>query len=130
MAFCAAMAQEGAKTAKIVFKKEVHDFGKFPENDSYVTCAFEFTNKGNAPLVIHKAIASCGCTTLSFPKEPIMPGGKGVITVAYNGKGKNPAPFRRSIRIITNGEPETSVIYIKGEMTESKGGKSKGSKRK
>lgn len=117
MSFTMAFAQEGTKEAKIVFKEIVHDFGKFPESDPYVTCVFEFTNEGNAPLIIHRALASCGCTVPTFPKEPIMPGKSGTITVSYNGKGRYPAPFKKSIRIMTNANPEVTILYVKGEMT-------------
>ena len=48
--------------ADIKFDKTTHDFGKFSENSPVVSCVFTFTNIGDAPLVIHHALASCGCT--------------------------------------------------------------------
>ena len=50
------------KEASIVFDKTTQDLGTFSEDDPIVKCTFTFTNEGNAPLVIHQAIASCGCT--------------------------------------------------------------------
>ena len=58
-------------TAEIKFEKTTHNFGAFSENNPKVTCKFKFTNTGNGPLVIHQAIASCGCTVPQYPKEPI-----------------------------------------------------------
>ena len=51
-----------AQTADIKFDKTTHDFGTFSENNPVVSCVFTFTNIGDAPLVIHQAVASCGCT--------------------------------------------------------------------
>lgn len=49
-----------AQTADIKFDKTTHDFGTFSENNPVVSCVFTFTNIGDAPLVIHQAVASCG----------------------------------------------------------------------
>ena len=76
--------------AEITFEKTTHNFGSFPESSPKVTCVFKFKNSGDGPLVIHQAIASCGCTVPQYPKEPIKPGESGQITVTYNGAGKFP----------------------------------------
>ena len=68
-------------TAEIKFEKTTHNFGAFSENNPKVTCKFKFTNTGNGPLVIHQAIASCGCTVPQYSKEPIKAGESGEITV-------------------------------------------------
>lgn len=88
--------------ADIKFDKTTHDFGKFSENSPVVSCTFTFTNIGDAPLVIHQAVASCGCTVPEYTKEPIMPGKKGTIKVTYNGTGKYPGHFKKSITLRTN----------------------------
>ena len=95
-----------AGTAEIKFNETSHDFGSFPENAPKVTCKFKFTNTGDGPLVIHQAIASCGCTVPQYPKEPIKPGESGEITVTYNGAGKFPGHFRKSITLRTNAKQE------------------------
>ena len=51
--------------ADIKFEKTTHDFGTFSEDDPVVTCTFKFTNTGDGLLVIHQAVASCGCTVPS-----------------------------------------------------------------
>jgi len=104
--------------AKIKWNKVEHDFGTFSEKSGIQTCEFSFTNSGNKPLVINQAVASCGCTIPTYSKEPIMPGEKGVITVKYNGEGKFPGKFRKTITVRTNGTVEMSRLYITGEMTE------------
>ena len=75
--------------ADIKFDKTTHDFGKFSENSPVVSCTFTFTNIGDAPLVIHQAVASCGCTVPEYTKEPIMPGKKGTIKVTYQRQNRD-----------------------------------------
>ncbi len=105
------------KQAEISFDKTTHDFGTFSENQPKVKCVFNFTNTGNGPLVINQAVASCGCTIPDYTKEPIMPGKKGTIEVTYNGSGKYPGPFKKSITVRSNAKVELVRLYIKGEMT-------------
>lgn len=107
-------------TAKITFEKTTHNFGSFPEISPKVTCTFKFTNTGNAPLIIHQAISSCGCTVPTYPKEPIKPGGSGEIKVVYDGTGKFPEHFRKTITIRTNAENEIVRLVVEGDMTPAK----------
>ena len=103
---------------EIKFDKTVHNFGTFSEKTPVQTAVFAFTNIGKAPLIINQAIASCGCTIPSDTKEPIMPGEKGTVKVTYNGKGKFPGHFKKSITIRTNGKVEMVRLYIEGDMKE------------
>lgn len=59
--------------AEISFKKDVHDFGKV-KNGADAIYEFEFTNTGKEPLIISEVKKTCGCTTPTWSKEPIMPG--------------------------------------------------------
>ena len=104
--------------AEIKFDKTTHNFGKFSESSPVVTCTFTFTNTGDKPLIIHQAVASCGCTVPEYTKDPIQPGDKGTIKVTYNGTGKFPGHFKKSITVRTNGKVEMTRLYIEGEMEE------------
>ena len=104
-----------AGEAEIKFEKTSHDFGTFPESEK-VTCTFKFTNTGDNLLVIHQAIASCGCTVPQYSKEPIKPGETGEIVVIYNGAGKFPGHFKKSITIRTNAKQEIVRLYVEGDM--------------
>lgn len=100
--------------AKIVFTKDTHDYGTV-KNGADGTCTFEFKNTGNAPLIISNAKGSCGCTVPSWPKEPIAPGAKGVITVKYDTK--RPGPINKSVTITSNAvNGADTVIRIKGNV--------------
>ncbi|WP_291110831.1 DUF1573 domain-containing protein [Flavobacterium sp. UBA6195] len=89
-------AQSGAK---IEFKEETINYGEVEKGKDNGIRIFEFTNTGDAPLVIKNAKSSCGCTVPEWPKEPIAPGGKGQIKVQYN---MNPGPISKTITIETN----------------------------
>jgi len=114
--FTMAMAQ---KPAEIKFEKMTHDFGKFSEKEPVVSCVFSFTNIGELPLVINQAVASCGCTVPEYTKTPIQPGEKGEVKVTYNGTGKFPGHFKKSITVRTNGAVEMTRLYIEGDMEEA-----------
>ena len=111
-----AMAQ---KPAEIKFDKLTHDFGTFSEKNPVVTYTFTYTNVGEQPLVINQAVASCGCTVPEYTKTPIQPGEQGQIKVTYNGTGKFPGHFKKSITVRTNGAVEMTRLYIEGDMTEA-----------
>ena len=115
----AAEESKGVKEASIVFDNTTQDLGTFSEDNPVVKCTFTFTNKGNAPLVIHQAIASCGCTVPTYTRMPVKPGEKGKLDVTYNGTGKFPGRFKKSITVRTNAKEQMVRLYITGKMTES-----------
>ena len=104
--------------AKISFDTMTHNFGTFTSDEPIKKCTFTFTNKGNKPLVINQATASCGCTMAKYTKTPIMPGEKGSISVTYNGKGKFFGHFKKSITVRAEAVPELTRLYIEGVMTD------------
>lgn len=107
-------AQEVQNGAKISFTKETHDYGTV-KNGGDGTCTFEFKNTGNAPLILSDAKGSCGCTVPTWPKEPIAPGAKGVISVKYDTK--RPGAINKSVTITSNAVNEpTKTIRIKGTV--------------
>ena len=110
-----ALVTFAAGEAEIKFEKTSHNFGSFPETEK-VTCTFKFTNTGDNMLVIHQAIASCGCTVPQYPKQPIKPGESGEIKVTYDGSGKFPGHFKKSITLRTNAKQEIVRLYIEGDM--------------
>ncbi|QNK77523.1 DUF1573 domain-containing protein [Winogradskyella undariae] len=102
-------AQE--KVAKIEFKTDVIDYGTIEKGADGVR-VFEFTNTGDAPLVISNVKSTCGCTVPKKPKDPIMPGETGVIEVKYDTKRVN--PIRKTITVFSNAETPTVALKIKG----------------
>lgn len=97
------------KEAAIKFKKKVHDFGTIKEADGSVTCKFEFTNTGTAPLVIISATAGCGCTRPTFEDKPIQPGKSSEIRVSFNPSGR-PGEFNKNITVKTNAHANKKIV--------------------
>jgi hypothetical protein len=105
-------AQTSLTAENMAFKEMTHDFGTVPEGPD-ATVEFVFTNTGKEPIIIEKAQPSCGCTVPSFPKEPIMPGSKATINVAYHSKGR-PGAFTKNITVVSNAG--TKMLTIKGNV--------------
>lgn len=99
--------------AEIKFDSKEYDFGYIKEQDGKVTGTFEFTNTGKQPLIIIEVYVSCGCMNPKYPKRPIEPGKKGVITVEYNPLGRIGA-FRKEIKVLTNGKKKRTSLHIIG----------------
>ena len=102
-------AQE--KVAKIEFKTDVIDYGTIEKGANGVRI-FEFTNTGNAPLIISSVKSTCGCTVPKKPTEPIMPGESGEIEVKYDTNRVN--PIRKTITVISHADTPTVALKIKG----------------
>ncbi|MBQ0733470.1 DUF1573 domain-containing protein [Aquimarina celericrescens] len=102
-----------AQSAKIEFKTEVIDYGEITKGSDGVR-QFEFTNTGDAPLIISRVYSSCGCTIPKKPENPIAPGETGVIEVKYDTK--RVGPIRKTITVYSNAEQATKAIKIKGTV--------------
>ena len=104
--------------AEIKFDTLRHNFGTFSAADPVVKCSFAFTNTGTAPLVIHQAFASCGCTVPTFTKTPIKPGERGKIDITYNGRDRFPGHFQKTVTVRSNAITEIIRLTIEGNMEE------------
>jgi hypothetical protein len=96
------------------FVEESYNFGEVSEGPQ-VTHEFKFVNHGKEALILSNVKASCGCTTPSWPKDPILPGKEATILVTYNTQGR-PGNFNKSITITSNAATPNKVIYIKGTV--------------
>lgn len=106
------------KAAKIEFKSETIDYGVIEKGSDGVR-VFEFTNTGDAPLIISKVSSSCGCTIPKKPDAPILPGATGEIQVKYDTNRVN--PIRKAITVISNADTPTVVLKITGEVIAPEG---------
>ncbi|TDI72597.1 MAG: DUF1573 domain-containing protein [Bacteroidetes bacterium] len=99
--------------AKIEFKTEIIDYGQIEKGSDGIR-VFEFTNIGDADLIIQDVKSSCGCTVPEKPKDPVAPGKTGVIKVKYDTQrvGK----IRKTITVYSNATEAIKAIKIKGEV--------------
>ena len=107
--------QAQTKDANMSFVTENHDFGKIQEADGPVTFNFQFTNTGSTPLLIKQVQASCGCTSPSWSKEPVLPGKQGFVSATYNPKSR-PGPFNKTVTVTSNAATPTAVLTIRGDV--------------
>ena len=123
--FCFVLAAAGvradnkpdAKKCEMSFTTTEHNFGKIPERGKAVSHTFEFRNDGEHPIVVTRVSTSCKCTTYSFSKRPVPPGGTGKITVTYNPKKQPEAGvFYKVVQVFTNCSAGRVMLTIRGEI--------------
>jgi hypothetical protein len=114
LSFFAGIALKTYAQGVLKFAKETHDFGTVSEG-KVATYDFEFTNDGNAPIIISNVTASCGCTTPFWTHEPVLPGNKGKISASYNSAGR-PGPFTKTITVASNASNTSLVLTIRGTV--------------
>ncbi|MCT4672609.1 MAG: DUF1573 domain-containing protein [Prolixibacteraceae bacterium] len=71
----------------LVFKKEIHNFGKMKDGEKVYT-SFYFRNESNKAITILGFKKSCGCITIKGPNKPILPNEEERITVTFDASGE------------------------------------------
>jgi hypothetical protein len=108
-----AAAERDASASKfpvIEFDKKEHDFGEIEAKTSVET-TFNYTNTGDAPLVITNIKSSCGCTVPEdWSREALAPGASGNFSVKFNGSGSN--KITKTITVTANTEKGSEVVKI------------------
>ncbi len=103
-----AVAQED-----IIFDKVNHNFGTIEENGGAVSHTFKYTNNGKEPFIIINIVTSCGCTTPSYSRAPLLKGESDEITVTFDPKDL-PGRIAKEIRVISN--QGTTLLFIDGNV--------------
>ena len=97
----------------MTFDEAKVDFGTIEQHSDPVRF-FNFTNTGDAPLVIQSCKGSCGCTVPTWPKESIMPGETAQIKVRYDTKRLG--AINKRVTITTNEVGDPHVIKVVGKI--------------
>lgn len=108
-------AQSGAK---IAFKADNNtlDYGTITKGKDNGIRVFEFTNTGDAPLIISSVQSTTSCTILSKQNDTILPGKSSRIEVKYNMVA---GPIRKTITVESNAvnyDEGRIPLKIKGEV--------------
>ena len=118
MAILLATGMVSAQQKAVISAEETtHDFGTMKEADGNASYTFKIKNTGDAPLVLTRVIASCGCTTPEWTKEPIAPGKSGDIKITFDPKDR-PGPFAKTISVYSNGKTGSYILTIRGEVVQ------------
>jgi hypothetical protein len=114
--FLALTVGQGAEndSASIHFNNKVIDFQPIYEADGDIPLSFEFTNSGNAPLVINRLIAT-GFSSSNFPKDSIYPGECAIINATINPFGRK-GYFKKTINVFSNTSNSPDALIVKGEI--------------
>ena len=93
--------------------KTVYNFGDILLDSGPVSCSFTLTNKGSKPAVIYNVSSSCGCTNVTWTKEPLMPGKTGVISVTYSND-EGAYPFDKSLTMYVSDVKKPVILKVRG----------------
>lgn len=113
-----AHAQSG-KSPVLKFTYDQHDLGTiFIDNITETKLDIEFSNTGEAPLLLSAVRACCGTRVVSWPRDPIMPGQKGTIKVEF----RLPPRVHRISRTVTVTSNDTanpvSIYRLIGQVAD------------
>ena len=97
----------------IEIDKTVHNFGDILLDSGPVSCSFTLTNKGTKPAVIYNVSSSCGCTDVTWTKEPLMPGKTGKISVTYSND-EGAYPFDKSLTVYLSDVKKPIILKVRG----------------
>lgn len=97
----------------VKFDKTTIDFGVAKVNHP-VTVTYTFKNVSNKPVIIKSAQPSCGCTTPSWTKKPVLPGKKGEVKATYNAAALGQT--NKTVFVNFKGIPQTLELHIKGTV--------------
>lgn len=92
------------------------DFGDMTA-DVAMTKTIKLCNDGNAPITVTKAIPGCGCTTPSWPKDPIQPGECGEAEITLRPGSKQGIELHKQVTFQLDGYAP-AVLVMKGKVAE------------
>lgn len=75
---------------------------------------FTIKNTGDEPLNIIEVIPSCGCTTVSWPRELITSGAEGTITAIYDAQMLG--VFQKDLEVFTNASDKPVYLHFQGRV--------------
>jgi hypothetical protein len=106
--------------AYLSWERSNYDFGDIAQGEK-VEYTFRFSNIGNEPLMITNITTQCGCTApKGWPRDPILPGDKGEITIVFDSSGKF-GRVNKVATVMSNAANKDGVqILLSGNIREKK----------
>lgn len=91
---------KNTESAAFVFLEEFHNFGSLQAGE-IVSYSFCFKNTGTSRIKVENAEADCGCITVEYPKEEVLPGDSAYVDVIFNSAGETGKVYKE-ITVITS----------------------------
>ena len=102
------------RLTQVSIEEKTHNFGEIKMGDQ-VFHTFVIKNTGKEPLIIEKAMGSCGCTIPEYTQDPVAPGGEAKVKVHFNSNGKS-GTQRNTVSLHLNTEPSEHRLEIIAEV--------------
>ena len=74
-----------------------------------------FCNRGGEPLVVVRSESSCGCTSLEYDAQPIMPGDTLRVAVRFDTSGQRGWLFK-VLRVYFSGGERPLRLYVEADV--------------
>lgn len=100
---------------KVEFDKTVHDFGDISESDGAVSCTYTVKNTGSKAMIILNVVSSCGCTSVSWTREPIAPGKTGTVSATFDNND-GPYPFDKTLTVYISDLAKPVILHLRGTV--------------
>lgn len=92
--------------------KSAISLGHFDWQEEQKT-SFMLMNTGKNFLVIQDVNTSCGCTEVTYSKEPVQSGDSRLLNIGY--KAEHPGSFNKTITVYCNAKSSPIVLRITGD---------------
>lgn len=118
----AQVQSEGGKTTidgKVELDKIIYDFGDVLLTDGPLKCSFNVSNISGKPMAIYNVVTSCGCTDVSWSREPILAGKSGTISATYSNND-GPYPFDKTLTVYFSNLKKPVILRLRGTVHSKK----------
>lgn len=109
-----ASPKNDGSAAAIVFEVKEKNFGTINEGEQ-VEVTYKFKNIGGSDLVISHVQAGCGCTVPEWPKDPIKPGGSGIVKAKFDSNGRS-GHNEKHVTVMSNATENSIDLSFSGEV--------------
>ncbi|MDD7455922.1 MAG: DUF1573 domain-containing protein [Bacteroidales bacterium] len=107
---------------KVVFDSYSITLPSLSEKDAPLTVNFSWVNNSrNVSILITSAFVSCPCVTTEFDNELVPPGGRSLIKVTFNPKGKV-GKYEKKVTVFTSlsSQKPTAILRLNIEVVPDK----------
>lgn len=111
-----ALRAESPTGADIEFQTKVVDLGTLFRDDEVQIVRLSYTNTGDLPLVVTEVTTSCSCTTVSYERGKVLPGERGVLSIAFDPSKAPEGSLYRVLKVYSTAVGGVQHITLKAEI--------------